>query len=63
MGTKWRSFVVLILILLLMQFPLFYKVFRFQLGFWIDIWTYISLAVHMVILGMVAIEIFKNEVN
>ena len=63
MGRKIKSFGMLIALLCLLQIPLFYKISKLQLGFWIDMVSYLSLACHMVVFAMVAIEITKKELD
>lgn len=63
MERKIRYFGILIALLLILQIPLFYKISKLQLGFWIDMVSYLSLACHMVVFGMVAIEIVKKELE
>lgn len=63
MERKIKSLGLLIFILCLLQIPLFYKISKLQLGFWIDMVSYLSLACHMVVFAMVAIEITKKELD
>jgi hypothetical protein len=63
MERKIKYFGILVVLLLALQIPLFYKISKLQLGFWIDLISYLSLACHMAIFAMVAIEIIKKELE